>query len=113
MLYTTFKVKDKEYKARLSTKECVDLEKRLKTNPLNLFLKAANGEIPSLESLLIMLQASLEKYQHGISMDAVYEIFDDYCEDGGDIMSLIQLLMNVLTDAGFVPKKVEEDSSKN
>ena len=41
MLYTTFTVKENDYKCRLSAKACVDLERKMGTNPLNVFTKIA------------------------------------------------------------------------
>lgn len=111
MLYTIIKVNEKEYKARLSAKACVDLEKRLKTNPLNIFIKAGNGDLPTLETLLIMLQASLEEYQHGLSMDDIYALYDEYCVAGGNIMSLIADLLEVFKGAGFIPKETDEKNA--
>jgi len=111
MLYTIIKINEKEYKARLSAKTCVDLEKRLKTNPLNIFIKAGNGELPSLESLLVMLQASLEEYNHGITMDEVYSLYDEYCAGGGNLMSLIADLLEVFKGAGFIPKENDEKNA--
>ena len=39
MLYTTITIDGVDYKARLNAKACVDLEKKLGTNPLNVFSK--------------------------------------------------------------------------
>ena len=57
MLYTTFTVKDKEYKARLNAKACVDLEKKLGTNPLNVVVEIANQKtLPELNKMLLILK---------------------------------------------------------
>ena len=50
MLYTTFTVKDRDYKLRLNAKACVDLEKKLGTNPVNIFMAMAGNDmkLPSL-----------------------------------------------------------------
>lgn len=111
MLYTSLVINEKEYKLRLSAKSCVALEKRIGGNPLNMFMEVANGKLPTLESLLIMLHQSLTEYNHSITMEDVYSIYDEYCSiEGNNMMSLIQVLLQVMKDAGFIP---EEDNEKN
>lgn len=111
MLYTTVVIKDKQYKLRLSAKSCVELETRLGGNPLNIFMEAAEGKLPSLKSLLIMFHQSLVEYQHGLTMDDVYSLYDDYCsENENNMMSLIALMIEVFKGAGFIPK---DDEIKN
>ena len=115
MLYTTLVIREKEYKLRLSAKSCVALEKRLGGNPLNVFMQIEDGKLPTLETLLTMLHQSLTEFQHGLTMDDVYGIYDDYCLEGGNMMSLIQVLLQVFKDAGFLPKDEDEEdeSEKN
>lgn len=114
MLFTTLVIKDKEYKLRLSAKSCVALEKRLGGNPLNIFMNVSAGQLPSLESLLVILHQSLTEYQHNITMDDVYTLYDEYCsEEDNNMMSLIMLLMEVFKDAGFIPKTEEEDGKNS
>ena len=113
MLYTTLVISGKEYKLRLNAKSCVALEKRIGSNPLNIFMAVADNVLPPLETLLIILHQSLTEYQHGITMDDVYGIYDDYCLDGGNMMSLIQVLLQVFKDAGFLPKDEEDETEKN
>ena len=113
MLYTTLVISGKEYKLRLNAKSCVALEKRIGSNPLNIFMNVANNVLPSLEVLLICLHQSLTEYQHGITMDDVFGIYDDYCLEGGNMMSLIQVLLQVFKDAGFLPKDEEDETEKN
>lgn len=111
MLYTTIIIKDKEYRARLSGKMCVELEKRLGGNPLNVFTRVAEGsEVPSLTVLLTILHASLQTYEHGISMDDIYDIYDNYIDDGHTMMDLIPLIMDIFKSSGFF---VEDKEQKN
>ena len=115
MLYTTLVISGKEYKLRLNAKSCVALEKRIGSNPLNIFMGVANNVLPSLEVLLICLHQSLTEYQHGITMDDVYDIYDKYCtEENGSMITLIQVLLDVFKNAGFLTKDEEEgESEKN
>lgn len=109
MLYTTITIKDKEYKARLNAKACVDLEKKLGTNPINAFLKIAeSSEIPDLTTLVVILHASLQAYQHGISIEDTYRIYDDFVDEGNVMTDLIPFILEVFKVSGFF-KEVEEN----
>ena len=118
MLYTTFTVKDREYKARLNARACVDLEKRLGTNPINVFIKMMSGGknniiLPPLSELLIILHASLQAYEHGITLDRVYEMYEDFIAEGKTMMDLVAITMNIYKDSGLIPEVDEEESEKN
>lgn len=109
MLYTTFTVKDIDYKCRLSAKACVDLEKKLGTNPLNVFMEIANtGKVPELSILIAIMHASLTQYNHGITIDKVYEIYDDFIDEGNTMMDLVPVIMETFKVSGFFKEEVEE-----
>lgn len=111
MLYTTFTVKDKEYKARLSAKTCVELEKKLGANPLNAFIKVAQtNEVPQLDTLITILHASLQAYQHGMSMDDVYALYDDFVDEGNSLMELIPLILEIFKVSGFFKPEEEKNA---
>lgn len=115
MLYTVFKVKDQEYKIRFGAKQCCDLEDKLGTNPLNIIIAIGDDKMPKVKELLIMLHAGLQQYQHGISMDDVYDIYDNYCLDGGNIVGLLKVIIDAFKQAGFIPQAKDntEDNEKN
>lgn len=112
MLYTTFNVKDKEYKLRLNARACVDLEKKLGTNPINVFMKIAeSNELPQMETIITILHATLQPFQHNMSMENTYTLFDDYVEDGHNLMDIVPVLIEVFQESGLIPKN--EDEIKN
>lgn len=111
MLYTTIIIDNYEYKLRLSAKSCVALEKRLGGNPLNVFMQIENGKLPTLETLLTMLHQSMVEYQHGITIDNVYSLYDKYCGEGHNLMDLIQVLIEVLKVSGFIPENGEQEKN--
>lgn len=114
MLYTTFTVKDREYKARLNAKACVDLEKKLGTNPLNVFVKMSDGDninLPTLGELITIIHASLQAYEHGISVDKVYGIYDDFIEEGHNQMDLIPIVIDIFKVSGLIPEEVEAEKN--
>ena len=109
MLYYTLTIKDKDYKCRLAARNCVDLEKKLGTNPLNIFMEIAKkGEVPNLEVLMIILHASLQKYQHGISLDDTYDIYDEFVDEGHNLMDLIPELLEIFKVSGLMGEEAEE-----
>lgn len=109
MLYTTININGTEYKARLTAKACVDLEKKLGTNPLNVFMKIANeGAVPELNTLIAILQASLTHYQHNITLDKTYEIYDDFVDEGHTLIDLVPMIMDIFKVSGFFKEEKEE-----
>ena len=107
MIY--LKTNDKEYQLRLTTRGCVSIEARIGKNPLNVFIDASQNKMPKLGDLMIILHECLNSTNHGIKLDDVYSIYDKYCENGGDFMSLIELLIEDFEEAGFIPKEEEEE----
>ena len=106
---TTIKIKDKDYNLRLNAKACVELERKLGKNPLNVFI-SADG-MPLFEDMIKVFHSSLTEFQHGITLDNAYELFDEYCEEGGDIAKFTVLITDIFRDAGFIPK--ENENAKN
>ena len=109
MLYTTITIGGIDYKARLNAKACVELEKKLGTNPLNVYSKiATDGSLPDLGTMIIILQASLSTLNHGITLDKAYELYDTFIEDGNTMMDLVPIIFEVFKVSGLF--KEEEDT---
>ena len=102
MNYKSMVVQGRELKLKIDTRNSIALEKRLGTNPLNVLMKAQNGEIPSFEALLYIFHAALQKYQHGISMEKVFEIYDAFVEEGHDMTEFMEIIMGVLSVSGYM-----------
>ena len=113
MLYTTLTVKDRDYKLRLNAKSCVDLEKKLGTNPINVFIDMAgdNVKLPSIDILITLLHYSLQTLEHGITMDKTYEIYDNFIEDGHQMSDLYLVIVEVFKVSGLI--REEEVEEKN
>jgi hypothetical protein len=113
MLYTNFTVKDKEYKARLTTRVLIDLERKMGTNPINILASVgANGEVmPKIEPMLDILHASLQAYEHNIKITDVYDLYDSWLEEGKTAVDLVQLIVKICQDSGLIPN--EEEIEKN
>lgn len=112
MLFTDFKVGEKELKLRLDSRGCVALEKKLGKSPLDIFMEAQNGSLPKLEGVIAILHASLQKYQHGYTEEKVYDLYDEYIEAGGSFIELIPVLLDVFKVSGFFKEEVAAEDKK-
>lgn len=115
MLYSNFVVGEQTYKCRLNTRALIGLEKELGCNPLYIFMKVGNnGELPALSDMLTILHASLQCYEHGISKDDVYDIYDKYIESGNTYVDFIAVIMEICKTSGlFKEEKKGSKSAKN
>jgi len=100
--YKSLFVQNRELKLRIDTKNSIALEKRLGTNPLNVLIEAQDGKIPSFEALLLIFHAALQKYQHGITIEKVYDIYDAFVEEGHDMTDFMELMIQVLGVSGYM-----------
>ena len=98
----------KDYELALTTRSALQLEERLKKNPINVLLKIKTmEELPSLNDTMIIFHAMLQKYHHGISMDAAMDLFDKYMAEGGNVIQLIEVIVKVFEESGLI--RFEED----
>lgn len=113
MNYVNFTAGDKDYKLRLNTRNIIALEKQLGCNPLNIF---GNGDtVPSITTMVAVLHASLQQYNHGISLNDAYDIFDTYLADGNNTVEFIPVIIEIYRASGIIPKEnaIEVDEAKN
>lgn len=111
MNYINFEVGNETYKLRLSTRNIVLLEKTLGCNPLNIF---GNGEtVPTITVMVAVLHASLQQYNHGITMNDAFDIFDNYLADGHSTVDFIPVILDIYKASGIIPKDNKEADEKN
>lgn len=110
-MYYDFIVDDKNYKLRLNTRNTVLLEKVLGCNPLSIF--GSGEEIPTVTNMVSVLYSSLQQYQHGITLNDAYDIFDKYLEDGHQIADFILVILEVYKVSGIINTEDKEDAEKN
>ena len=102
------------YELRLNTRASISLEKALGFNPINMFMAIENGQMPRLGDMLVMLHAMLQPMNHGMSMDKVYDLYDDYVADGHNLFDLVPVFIEVFQDAGYMAKTDgKEGAEKN
>ncbi len=115
MLYNTITINDKEYKLRLSAQSCVELEKKLKTNPVNILMQIEKEVFPPLGQLLMIFHAALTEYNHGITEADVFKLYDEYVAQNKNYIDFVhEVIMPTMTAAGLLPNEKEiEEIEKN
>ena len=101
MMYYTFAANNKDYKLRLNTRNIVALEKKLGCNPIMIF--GDGDRIPSVTEMVAILGCSLEQYNHGLSLNDAYDIFDAYLADGHSTSDFIKVIIKVYKVSGIIP----------
>ena len=110
MNYIDFEVGNKTYKLRLNTRNTVMLEKQLGCNPISIF---GDGDtIPSVTSMVAILHAALQQYNHGYSLNDAYDLFDEYLEDHS-ATDFIPVIMEIYQASGIIPKSTKGEEGKN
>lgn len=105
--YTTWTVGETEYKLRLTTRQAVAVEEKLGLNLLKVFMPKADEEVPlpPLKVMLVVAHGALQKFHHGTKLEDVYDIFDDYVDNGGSQVSfLTDIILPLFEDSGFIPR---------
>lgn len=115
MNYYTFTVGNKEYKLRLGTRAVVNLEKRLGKNPIDVFTSLTGNQLPKTTDMMYILHASMEQLNHGVSIDSVYDIYDEYLEEGHTLADFINVVLDVFKMSGLIDDitATEETDTKN
>lgn len=101
MMYYDFKAGEHEYKLRLTTRSTIMLEKALGCNPLMIFKD--DEQLPPVTVMVQVLHASLQEYHHGMSMEKVYGVFDEYLADGNTPMDFVGEIIEVYKVSGIIP----------
>lgn len=106
--FAIWEVDGVEYKLKLTTQAIIRLEEKTKTNLLNLV-----DDIPPLSIMLMVTHEAMKKYQHGIKANDVIEMFDKYCDDGGDQTTFMtEVFIPIYQASGFIPARQSEEMTK-
>lgn len=99
--FAIWNVKGEDYKMVLGTQDIVALESKYKTNLMNI-MGAGNAGMPALSVMLDVAHAALKKFHHGISKDAVMDMFDQYIKEGGSQLNFYtEVYMQIFQVSGF------------
>ena len=108
MLYVDFNAGGKDYRFRLTTRDIVSLEKRIGCNPLAIF---GDGDtLPTITTMVAILHASLQTYEHGLTLDDAYKVFDAWLADGHTMTDFIQVIVDIFKASGLIK---DDRSEKN
>lgn len=107
MIYTEFTAGNKVYKLRLNTRNLVQLEKQLGGNPIALLAQIDDDNLPTITDMVNILYCSLQAMEHGITLNAAYDIFDAYVADGHNPMEFVKVIYDVFVVSGLIPKEEE------
>ena len=114
-MYSIFTVDNRDYKLRLNTRTCVALEKKFGCSPIEVLAEEGadgEGKMPKLENLILILQGSLQAYEHNFDLDATYDLYDKFVDGGGTLAEFIPAIMDIFKVSGFFRaediKKMEE-----
>lgn len=111
MMYLDFTAGNKDYKLRLNTRAIVLLEKQLGCNPLAIFMGDGNETtVPTVTAMVTILHAALQQYQHSISLEDTFSIFDTWLEDGHSTTDFLTVILELYKVSGIIKT---EDAEKN
>lgn len=112
MLFKLIIVDGKEYKLRLGIKDTIALEKKIGTNPINKLIEMQNGQLPSMEFIKDVLQASLQKFNKGMTEAKTEDLMDTMVDEGYDSEGFLNLMMEIMEVSGFFKKETLEAAEK-
>lgn len=110
----TITINGKDYNCMLKIKTCIQLEKKLGTNPLNVLSAMERGLLPDFEIMATIFHYCLIDMNHGLSMDDSLELFSEFMKENNDkeeggMGAAILLFTKVFQDAGFITASVDLD----
>lgn len=111
MMYYDFEASNKSYRLRLSTRNIVSLEKQIGCNPLAIF--GDGSTIPTVSVMVQVLFHSLQQYNHGITLNDAYDIFDAYLADGHSTTDFIPVILEIYKVSGIIKDSAEGTDEKN
>ncbi len=114
MMFYDFEAGGKSYRLRINTRNVVALEKQLGCNPVAIF---GNGDtIPTVTDMVSILHASLQQYNHGLTLNDAMDIFDAYLADGNTATDFISVILDIYKVSGIIQgdnTKAEDETEKN
>ena len=111
MMFYDFEAGNKSYRLRLNTRNIVSLEKQLGCNPLVIF---GDGDtIPTVSTMVNVLFYSMQQYNHGITLNDAYDIFDSYLDDGHSVTDFISIILEVYKVSGIIKEGAKDADEKN
>jgi len=107
-MFYTWKVADKEYQLKLTMRAMKELEVKLGRSPMQLFDK---GTFATTEDLMTVIHCAIKSNHQDITEDDIYDLVDNWIEDGNTYQDLVPLIIDVYKTSGIINN--EEEESKN
>jgi hypothetical protein len=98
-----WKVHGQEYKLKLNTQMIGALERKYKTNILNLI---SGDGLPPLSVMLTIIQAAATPWNHGMDYEKVRKLYEFWFDEGGSQVELLsKVIMPIFVVSGFFTEK--------
>ena len=105
MMYYDFEAGNNSYKLRLNTRQTIALEKQLGCNPLSIF--GEGDSIPTVTTMVNILHASLQQYQHNITVNEAFNIFDEWLAAGNTVTDFLLVIIEIYKVSGLIKEDTE------
>jgi hypothetical protein len=105
-MYLDFTAGGNDYKLRLNTRDIVALEKRLGCNPMAIF--GDGRTIPTVTVMVTILHAAMQSFNHNVTLDKAYDIFDEWLADGHTMTEFLVVIVDIYKVSGIIPEEVTE-----
>lgn len=113
------KLGEQEYKFRITSRRAEDLEQKLGCNPMVIIARLEEAyrkqditalfqKAPTDKEIALILHSALQEFQHGVSLDDVYDLIDEYVDEGHSKLDLINLISEILMVSGYTNKPEEQ-----
>lgn len=99
-MFYELEVGGKVYKLRLDIKSIIALEKKLGCNPLMIF--GSGDTIPKTEDMITILFYALQSYNHGITFEDTYTIFENWLAEGHVVTDFVNELLGIFRVSGII-----------
>lgn len=111
--FSIWTVGGRDYKLRLTAGEQVQLEDVFKTKNIFSVLLPEEG-VPSVAIMLRTIQAAMNKFEHGMTKDKIFELYDKYVDEGGTFDTLfVDVIVPTLAASGFFSWEDAEEMQKD
>ena len=109
--FVTWKISDDEdIKLVLGAGDICQLEDKLNAGNLVSVIGNSQTGMPSLKTMLTVVQQATNRYNHGIKMADVYAMYDRYIDNGGSQVDFYtDVYVNIFSASGFFPKEQASD----
>ncbi|HCM22818.1 MAG TPA: hypothetical protein DHW78_00625, partial [Ruminococcaceae bacterium] len=98
----------KDYRLRMTTFNTMQIEKQL-----GMGMTDALNHLMDSRVIVGILWDAMQKYNHGMNLREVCDLYDDYLAGGGNVEKISNILMQLLAQIGIGDTEDTEDDAKN